>query len=169
MTPTLTRSDFQAALRRYLEVNKMNITALARRLGRGESTVGDWVRLGIQRDEHRQKVIEQYPQIFNSSPNSNVRSNREVSIPPAQPAVVLDMVDRRLLVLIKTEQVQPAILHISLVLKWFLFKASAEERNRFRDDLGSDWQNFLELTRAMTNETAFEVTKQEGRLEWCQK
>lgn len=160
MAPNMTNEEFRAAINSYREREHLSILGLAQKLKKNDSTVGDWVHKGIKRDSYRQRVIEQYPEIFD-------QHKQEVAV---QAVVDLDPTRRHdLLVLLKTEQALPAVLNLTAILIWFLFKASVEQRNYFRDTLGDDWKHFLELTRAMTGETAFEVTKQEGRLEWCKK
>ncbi len=158
----ITRSDFQDALKAYLKDNDITITALARKVGKDPTSVGDWIRHGIRRDDIRHKIADDHPWLFN---REGKLSQKEVIDKPEKRTDP----NQSLLSLIKSEQARSGILVLKAILMWFLFEASAEERNQFRDSIGEDWKNFLELTRAMTGETAFEVAKQEGRLEWCQK
>ena len=156
---TMDSAQFQEAIKRYLIENHINGTQLADKVGKPVSTVGDWIRNGIKRERDRKRIIEEFPWLFDSI---------------VQPLVIPDKVPsnhshQQLLVMIKIEQASPALHHLKAILEWFLFHASAQDRDHFRKSFGDDWKNFLELTRAMTGETAFEVTKQEGRLEWCQK
>jgi hypothetical protein len=157
---TITSAGFQEAIKEYLKRNDSTIATLAQRIGKSDRTVGDWIRLGIKRDDYRQKIVDEYPWLFNQNESGQIAVPVRVS--------EADTARQNLLVLLKTEHARPALGNLTAILVWFLFKASAEDRNQFRDMLGDDWKQFLELTRAMTNETAFEVTKNEGRLEWCQ-
>ena len=153
---TLSDTQFQEAIKNYLKSNSLNIASLARKASLSESTVGDWVRKGVKSEARRKQIVAEYPWLF----DSGVKEER---------TPLRQLADKSLLVLIKTEQAHSSVLSLTATLVWFLFKASAEDRDYFRDWLGDDWKNFLELTRAMTGETAFEVTKQEGRLQWFQK
>lgn len=72
-------------------------------------------------------------------------------IPPS-PHVSQENAELKFISAIKTEQAQETILYLTAVLEWFLLKATAEERNQFRDTLGKNWERFLELTRAMQRE-----------------
>lgn len=154
---TLTADEFKEAIDRYLTTNKMTIAALAQRLGKGETTVGDWRRGGIKSDEGRQQIIAAHPWLF--------EPGAETPAPPTRASGKNGTHDT--LVLIKTEQARLELLALRSLLIWFLFDASADERHQFRDNLGDEWKHFLELTRAMTNETAFGMANTEGRLEWC--
>lgn len=157
---SVTADQFKAAIEKHMRDKNLTLAALARKLGKGESTVGEWRQTGIKRDSTRQQLVAQYPWLFNPDSSDSEPVPARVS--------EADAARQNLLVLMKTEQARPALLNLTAILTWFLFKASADERNQFRDMLGDDWPHFLELTRAMTNETAFEITKQEGRLEWTQ-
>lgn len=160
---TITEAGFQDAIKAYLKRNDLTIAALALKINKSDRTVGDWIRLGIKRDHVRQRIVDEYPWLFERSDDGA----QATSVTQTHKSVADDS-RKRMLVLFKTELAHPSILYLSSVLAWFLFDATAEERNEFRDTLGDDWKQFLELTRAMTNETAFEVAKSEGRLEWCQ-
>ncbi|MDP4001817.1 MAG: hypothetical protein Q8P69_02105 [bacterium] len=156
---TLTFEEFRVALQSHLERENINASDLARRIGRPINTVGDWVRHGVKRERDRQRIIETYPHIF------RIEATGKSTI-PEQPIQSPDLGFSSIL---KTEMARMVIQNLSALLDWFLFEASKEERNHFRDQLGDDWKHLLELSRAMTSETAFDVTKQEGRLAWRQK
>ena len=156
----ITREGFQESLKDYLKENDISISDLARRIGKSDRTVGDWIRLGIKLDSRRQEIITEYPWLFTKEISAT-----ESPMLPMEKSV--SSFDHKVLVLIKTEQAMSTVLYLMANLQWFLFEASAEDRNSFRDSMGDDWKNFLELTRAMTGEMAFEVTRQEGRLDWC--
>lgn len=161
---TLTSEQFQEVLRQYLQGENLSVNALARRIGKPRSTVKQWVQSGVSRDKDRLRIISEHPQIFNGEAVGEV--TLKAPVPVRKSVQVADT--HSLLVFMRTEQARSLLLNLRVTLVWFLFKASAEERNTFRDELGDEWSNFLELTRAMTNETAFEITKSEGRLDWCQ-
>lgn len=160
----LTSEQFREALKRYLQDENLSVNALARNLGKPRSTVKQWVQSGVSRDKDRLRIISEHPQIFGDEAAGE--ATLKAPAPVRKSAQVADT--HALLVFIKTEQARSLLLNLRTTLVWFLFKASAVERNAFRDELGDEWSNFLELTRAMTNETAFEITKNEGRLDWCQ-
>ncbi len=157
MIPTL--FEFREALLRYLQRENINASDLARLIGKPVNTVGDWVRHGVKRERDRQRIVEAYPQVFGvvATGKSNIPS--QLAQPP----------DLGFSSILKTEMARMVIQNLSALLDWFLFEASKEERNHFRDQLGDDWKHLLELTRAMTNEKAFDVTREEGRLAWRQQ
>lgn len=156
---TLTTEEFRAALLNYIQSENITAADLARRIGKPINTVGDWVRHGVKRERDRQRIVEAYPQVFGVVATGK-------SIMPSQLAQPPDLGFSSIL---KTEMARMVIQNLSALLDWFLFEASVDERNHFRDQLGDDWKHLLELSRAMTSETAFDVTKQEGRLAWRQK
>lgn len=158
--PTITDTEFQAAVKGYLRNEHFSIAELSRKVGKGKSTVGDWIRTGIKRDEVRQKIVDQYPWLFNS--NESESGLEAVSVP----VTGADIARQSLLVLLKTEQARSVILQLRSILAWFLFQASSDDRNQFRDMLGDEWKQFLKLTIAMTNEKAFDLAQKEGELKW---
>lgn len=156
----LTNDQFKNALRSYLEREKISALELSRRVKKGDSTIGDWLKRGIIRDAIRQQVVDKYPWLFGGVAVIEVlKGTTLVSNDPLH----------GILISVKTKHVGLWIESLGDILKWFLFSATAEERNAFRDSLGDDWTNFLELTRALTNEQAFQITLQEGRLDWCKQ
>lgn len=148
--------DFKAAIQNYCHAHNITFKQLGERIGEPRRTVSRWANEGIKTNNVRQRVVEKYPFLFSAEAQAGI-------VPPAPTAAPAN---REILLTVKVEQARPAVLCLSSVLTWFLFSASAEERNRFRDELGDDWQHILELTRAMTGEKAFEVTIREGRLSW---
>lgn len=156
---TLTTEEFRIALHNYLGRENINASDLARLIGKPVNTVGDWVRRGVKRERDRQRIVEAYPQVFGVVATGKSIMPSQLTQPP----------DLGFSSILKTEMARMVIQNLSALLDWFLFEASADERNHFRDQLGDDWKHLLELSRAMTNETAFDVIKQEGRLAWRQK
>lgn len=151
--------EFRAAIQSYLKTHEMSMGQLAKKISRPRTTVEWWCYHGGKREGYRQKIQERYPWLFNSS------GETALEIPPS-PQVPQENAELKLFLAIKTERAHEMVLYLTTLLEWFLFKATTEERNRFRDALGNDWEHFLGLTRAMTNEKAFEIAKQEGELKW---
>ncbi|MEK7536846.1 MAG: hypothetical protein AAB584_00150 [Patescibacteria group bacterium] len=151
-----TAEEFRAAIQRYLKAHEMTVGGLAKKIQRPRTTVEWWYYHGITKGKDRRKIQEQYPWLFDSTKET----------PLEIPLSSLENIQLRLASFVKTEQAREAILYLTATLEWFLFKAMAEERNRFRDALGKDWEHFLGLTRAMTNEKALEIAQQEGELKW---
>ncbi len=141
---------FITAVKAYRETKNLTIAAMARELGKGESTIGDWIKKGIGRDDLREKVVAQYPQVFGSDQPAVANLG---STPSTGSSFDL-----------KIEAARLSVGYLSGLLEWFLYTATREERNRFRDELGNQWKHFLELTRGMTSEAAFDVAKSERRL-----
>lgn len=162
MSHLISNEEFKAAIAGYLKEKNLQVTALAAEIGKPRSTVDGWLHKGIAKNGVRQRTAEAYPQIFRAQPGQTAE-------PPAQKKVVRSRHLQELLSLMKIEQTRSHLLNLRTLLVWFLFEASADDRNQFRDMLGDEWKNFLELTRAMTNEMAFDISRSEGRLEWVQK
>lgn len=155
-----TAEEFKAAIQSYLKTHKMSVGQLAKKISRPRTSIEHWYYHGVKREGDRRKIQKQYPWLFNSS-SGEVPSE----IPPS-PHVPQENAELKFTLAIKTERAHEMILYLTALLEWFLFKATAEERNQFRDALGKNWEHFLGLTRAMTNEKAFEIAKQEGELKW---
>src|SRR5437868_2054597 len=136
MSKPMTINQFQDAVKKYRDNHGLSISELATKLGKGESTVRDWIRLGIKTDDIRQKTVEKYPWLFEA-----VTDQASVA--------GLDGNKQSFLMLLKTDHAHLAVSQLTIVLRWFLFQASTVERNYFRDTLGEDWKHFLDLTRAM--------------------
>lgn len=158
----VTNELFIALIRKHKADSGRSISAYAELIGRPLGTVKTWIHKGVIKDTYRQKVVEEFPEIFSGDTIISLPS--EVVPVPKKSEKVGNM-----LVLVKTELARIQIQSLTSILGWFLFEASAEDRNSFRDAMGDDWTQFLELTRAMTGETAFEVTKNEGRLDWWKR
>ena len=56
------------------------------------------------------------------------------------------------------------ITNLRFIFEWLVFEASAEERSQFRDILGAEWEQFMNLARALVNEKSREVGFTEKRL-----
>jgi hypothetical protein len=146
----LSNEDFQQKLREYIAENRLGgPVGLARHLQRPQSTVGDWLYKGVLDDGRRARVIRELPQIFNHHEDSFVATGT---------------LSGSVLARLKVELVQERVSILSGYLEWFLFQASELEREQLRNTLGEKWNHFLELTRAMTSERAFEMAQEEGRL-----
>ena len=167
----MTNEQFQATVKEYLESSGISQIALAGKLGVSAQAISKWIHKGCVTEEGRAKVIQKHPEIFfrngeqsedlpSPAPQSllcPLEKYAKESINPAQVSV-------------KTEFARNYLASLSQILVWFLFQATSAERERFRDELGDDWKDFLSLTRAMTGETAFKITQQEGGLQkWGQR
>lgn len=150
-----TAEEFKAAIQRYLKAQEMTVGELAKKIQRPKKTVEWWYYHGTT-EKNRRKIQEQYPWLFDLAKET----------PPEVPPPPLENIQLRLASFVKTEQAREAVLYLTATLEWFLFKATAKERDQFRDELGKDWVDFLGLTRAMTNEKAFEIAREQGELKW---
>jgi hypothetical protein len=141
---------FMEAVRSHCKDKGISIANLARSINKPRGTVSGWANKGVTDEKIRKKIVEQYPQIFGggSSPTAILGSDFSGR----------DGLD------FKIEAARVAVGYLSGLLDWFLYSATREERNRFRDELSNQWKHFLELTRGMTSEAAFDVAKSEGRL-----
>ena len=170
-TGTITNEQFMADLKRYLTKNEMTQKELAAKVQRAQPTVAGWKQVGLVDDATRRKVVDAYPWLFSSNGSSSDDSSKgEVEEQSSPAAAAKANVARGLQASVKTEFARQYVACLGEILAWFLFSATREEREQFRENLGDAWKDFLELTRGMTGETAFEIAKQEGRLEkWEQR
>lgn len=141
---------FMEAVRSHCRDKGITIAGLAKSIGIPRGTVSGWANKGVRDDKVRDKLVEQYPQIFGGG--KSVVGNL---------GAVLSGVGG---IDFKIEAARFSVGYLSGLLDWFLYTATREERNRFRDELGNQWKHFLELTRGMTSEAAFDVAKSERRL-----
>jgi hypothetical protein len=141
---------FMEAVRSHCSSKGISIADLARSINIPRGTVSGWANKGIQNDKAREKIVEKYPQIFGGGKPAAASLGSVLS-----GAGSLDF---------KIEAARASVGYLSGLLEWFLYIATREERNRFRDELGNQWKHFLELTRGMTSEAAFDVAKSERRL-----
>ena len=65
---------------------------------------------------------------------------------------------------IKIMLARMSVINLTFVFEWLVLKASAKERDKFRQELGSDWEWFMNLSRSLVNEKSREVMQSEGRL-----
>lgn len=141
---------FMEAVRSHCKDKGISIADLARSINIPRGTVSGWANKGIQNAKSREKIVERYPQIFSGGQTTT-----------ASPGVTRSTVSN---FDFKIEAARLSVGYLSGLLEWFLYTATREERNRFRDELGNQWQHFLELTRGMTSEAAFDIAKNERRL-----
>ena len=52
----------------------------------------------------------------------------------------------------KLEVAANQLMAVNFLLHWLIFNASTDDRHRLREILGQEMQDFLDLTRALTNE-----------------
>ncbi len=163
MKKITSQEEFRAAVKSFMAANSIGPTELARRTGESRKKVENWTYYGIKTQSKIDAVVAQYPWLFESNGNVPQEVPTEGTGAKGNTAPVPLHPDRKLLGLIKTEQVRLNILCLAATLEWFLFEASAEERHLFRDTLGDSWKDFVWLTRAMIGEAAFEIAQQDGR------
>ena len=56
------------------------------------------------------------------------------------------------------------VVDLTFLFEWLALQASSEERKKFREELGPEWERFINLARALINEKSLEVAQAEGRL-----
>lgn len=162
--PITSNEDFKAAIKSYIVARGFHGAGeLAKELGIPSGTIEDWGYRGLKSEGGRRRIVERHPQLFtaNGSLPPTKASVSPNPIPPREDSHP----DRKIVVIVKAEVVRGDVAALTKRLEWFLYQASPEERNQFRDVLGEDWKHFLELCRAMTGETAFEIAKKEGRIQ----
>lgn len=161
-----TTEQFVEAVNQYAQKTGVSRNKLAGQIGKPRQTVDDWFKKGIKRKPARDRIIAEYPEIFDGyepldQPPVASTSTATVEIPHEHTHT---FTDHEVLALVKTERAHHDISSLTETLQWFLFQATSADRNKFRDSLGETWKYFLELTRAMTGEKAYEIAKQEGRI-----
>ena len=145
----MTNEQFMAALKSYIQSQKLSQSSLARQIGRPRETVQDWVTRGLSIDSRREEIVAQYPHIFSQIGASTDSNSPEINI--------------KLIISIELAKVH--IAELSKILRSLVFDLTGSEREVFRTRLGESWNDFLNLTRAMTGETALQVTLREGGLD----
>ena len=164
--PIASNDAFKAAIKQYIVANNLGgPNELAKEIGRPRKTVEDWYYRGLTSEKGRRQVVERYPQLF-SAKNTIASGQADVVLSEKAPAPPREdkRPDRKIVTMVKVEVVRGEVAALAKHLEGFLYQATPDERNQFRDALGEEWKRFLELCRAMTGETAFQVAKDEGRL-----
>jgi hypothetical protein len=172
---TVTNDQFIEGLRSRFAASGMTQRQFAALLGLPRRTFRVRLQKGIQQDSARQAFADLHPEVFNGADLPAVDQTAEFQAEPSKSAALekpgpAPNAGRKLQALVKLELGRQNVANLSEILVWFLFKATAEERELFREELGDAWKDFLNLTRAMTGPTAFGIAKEEGRLEkWEQQ
>jgi hypothetical protein len=164
----MTNEKFKSAIADYLVYHpETNKSKLARDMGQKRENLRNWLKVGIVTEKRREEVVQTYPWLFssNGSQSNDLPNGGEVEEQSLPPAAAKPNPARELQIVVKTQFAWRDIACLSEILIWFLFNATREEREQFREDLGDAWKEFLNLTRAMTGETAFRIAKEEGRLQ----
>lgn len=55
------------------------------------------------------------------------------------------------------------ITNLIFIFEWLVLEANSDERKKFREELGVEWEHFMNLARALVNEKSREVIQNEGR------
>lgn len=129
---------------------------LSIRLGIRRTTIRDWRIKGNMPNEEHQIVVNAFLE----------KQEEQVQIPPIELPSAPDRSRQsveKVELFTKKEFVKGHISNLSNLFWWFLFRANTEEREELREEIGEDkWTWFLDLARAMTSETAFNVMEKEG-------
>lgn len=149
----LSNQEFKDRWRQFLAAGDLTFLEAARKLVVKPSTLSSWTNKGIFKDTSRQKIVDRFPQVFSGLP-----------IPQPKESDVVQFVPRKVTLGVKIELTRQSVVNVNQLLRWFLLEATVDERNRLRDELGADWKRFLNYSRAMTNETAFGMVREEGLL-----
>jgi hypothetical protein len=169
----MNNEQFRDTVKQYLEVNGISQFGLAKRIGVSPQTISNWIQRGCVTDDGRARIVGKYPFLFAIQGQGEQLDDLPLSVSRATlcplERIAKDSI-RPVQTFVKTEFARQHVASLSEILVWFLFKATSEERQQFRDELGEEWRNFLSLTRAMTGELAFKVIEEEGALQkWGQQ
>lgn len=161
-----TTEQFAEAVRQYAQKVGLTRSKLADQIGKPRQTVDDWFKKGVKRKSARDRIIAEHPEIFDGFQSLDKTPADSTSAATAEipHEHTHTFTDQEVFALVKTERAHHDISSLTETLQWFLFQATPNDRNKFRDSLGETWKYFLELTRAMTGEKAYEIAKQEGRI-----
>lgn len=155
----MTNEQFKATLRNFAAAHGMTQAVVAQKIGKPRQTVGHWFSTGIKPDDIRARVIAEHPDIFSAE-----YVPKEEALPlQTEPSVASAPAVSDMRTLVRIELARQVIANLTENLQYFI-NASADERNRFRDELGDHWKDFLELTRAMTGENALKIARDERRI-----
>ena len=142
--------NISKVLQEYRKGKRLTVVQMANELGVPKWSLEKWMYYGvIPRQRYRGILEQKFPGIFADEQQQladvekakSVVNSAEVSVNISLARVYIAALGRTFL--------------------WFLFEASAEERNQFREKLGEEWNRFFDLCRAMLGEKAFEVVKRE--------
>lgn len=149
--------DLAKFLRWYLDRNGLTQSAIAKKIGVSQKTFGHWCTGRLRSEVRREKIMRNFPEIFQSAAEMEESVEAKVSDEPKK-------IDNRMLTVVKIELCRQVIAPTSELLQWFI-DASPEARKQFRAELGETWKKFVELMRAMTGEGAREIAIKEGRVQ----
>lgn len=146
------------ALRQYRKEKKLSTLELAQDLSVPKKTLEEWLyQSATPTGRYREMLEVKFPGIF----------EEEGAIPfpvaphPPAPRATVSEVEAQ----VKMHLAEHHVRSLAELFQWFLFEATAEERNKFRSHVGRGWEEFTHLAHAMIGEKAFEVIKSEGKLE----
>jgi transcriptional regulator with XRE-family HTH domain len=166
-------TEFGKRLKEIATKRGISVHQLGRELGIPRGTIGEWV-YGASlptKEKYRRLLASQFPGQF---PEFEVplmrgvsprRDKKQVAITSSKQVVIQDQ-PGEVCGVEKLALIYHAQDHMMCLIPDFerlLFQASREMRGEFRARLGRNWERFLDLTRALVSEKAFEVLEKEGQ------
>ena len=159
-------TQFVEKLNQEREKLGLSWSAFARYLEVPQKTLEDWrYRDRLPKEKYQKVINDKFPGFFQDELFMQ-KTHEETIIPiPLPPKSVRARVDiNETDFRVKIELVKERVLELSRLLWWFLYEANAEERNKLRTEMDTDWEWFINLTRAMMGESAFTAIENEGSL-----
>jgi len=143
--------NISKVLQEYRKGKRLTVVQMANELGVPKWSLEKWMYYGvIPRQRYRGILEQKFPGIF-ADEQQQLAGLPEEQKPSTDSAEAL----------INISLARILIAGLGQILSWFLFEVSAKERNCFRETLGTEWNHFFNLCRAMLGEKAFEVVKRE--------
>ncbi len=157
----------QEKVREFLDRHNLSQAEFARTIGVPRETVTGWANYPLKKPKAIQALIQKCPWLFDSAVRHPFSADQGEQTQASEPVIVRSEqrgANEVIQFQVKAILMENAIAQIVPLLQWFIFAATPEQRDALRTSLGSSWQHFLELTRAMNGELARQLAFKEGRL-----
>ncbi len=149
---------FRERLREDFEDSGLSIRKYAEAIGITYATMRDWLdpKFILKqpiRTKNRKILLEKIPDIFSPPTVTSFRIAKKVELSG----------DIDFELVMKFALAKEHIIALGYYLQWFL--EAPDRRKKFREQLGKDWEQFLNLTRGMVSEEALKIAVREGRIQ----
>lgn len=147
-------TKFATILAEAVRASGLDTKRYAANWGVPRRTFGHWLAGTPPSSKYLSKIEERFPQadyqgLFDEDAPAGSPASGNGLWSPAQTKIMLARMN---------------ITNLMFIFEWLVYDVSAQERNQFRDTLGAEWENFMNLARALVNEKSREVGFTEKRL-----
>ena len=141
-------TKFGQVLLQAMKDSGLSRSEYAREWDISQRTLRHWLEDTPPGVKHLEKIMERFPSL-----TSNDFEEIPVEVTAHLTATTMKIMLARM-----------NITNLIFIFEWLVLEANPDERKKFREELGVEWEHFMNLARSLVNEKSREVIQNEGRL-----